>query len=215
MSFRDNQVAREEREKVELRDRVLSLKEENERLARELAIAKHKEEQTAEEDAIVNRHKYLDKVAVLFEKISYPFVALGRGIFAVLSFPARIFSSRPNKAEALGGMFIALTILTIVGCLVWQEFYAERDGYVVGKNYYPEHESCSWEETCTGSGSTRSCTSNYVCHTVPPQWTLDIAYQGNSATWSVSESDYEATQYGEWFCARDLLHTDPCVQPPR
>lgn len=215
MAFRDDNFAHNEREKTELRDEVRNLREKNERLARELAEERRKDEEKAAEEALVGRNKWLDRVAGFWESITSPFVALGRWIARIVAFPF-VFTGQLLSGMTLQGFMFIVIVLGIFGsvfAMCWHEFEDPRDGYVTGKDFYPEHQECGWEEECTGSGDSRHCSDEYRCHTVPPRWTVDIGYQGQDATWDVEQADYDNIRRGQWFCARDLFHSEPCVEP--
>jgi hypothetical protein len=249
MSFRDDRFASEEREKTELRDKLLALKEANEKLARENEALKIQTAEDSEMDALISRNKWLDRAANVGRWLLTPFVALAQALAFIITFPFRMIGKffekpaqrpdfrfggygftpfRQSPFERLIGWvlpfgvfsFGGLVFLGVVSIFVFtiysmvhHEFYEIRDGYVTGKDYYPEHEECGWEEHCTGSGDDRRCHSDYECHTVPPRWTVDIAYQGNASTWDVEQEDYDNTRRGQWFCARDIFHDQPCVEP--
>lgn len=107
------------------------------------------------------------------------------------------FPSRATNVK-IGLFFIAALF---VGVLIHHEFYDPRDGYVTDKTYAPGY----WTTTTNSNGTT---TTSYT----PPSWSVSINFRGNSAVWDVSEETYEGIDYGDWYCARDLLHEAPCIR---
>lgn len=217
MTFRDNRFAQDEREKTELRDKVrdgldqiATLKEENAKLSQKITEQLH-----AEEYAAIRGPSLLERFFTWLDNLRISIVTTISGLFSLLgraiAWPFVVMSDL-----TLIQLMFLVSILGIgisIGFAVWHEFEDPRDGYVTGKNFYPEHESCGWEEECTGSGRDRSCTDVYRCHTIPPRWTVDIGYQGTAATWDVEQDDYNHVERGQWFCARDILHTEACIEP--
>jgi hypothetical protein len=250
MSFRDDRFASEEREKVELRDKLSALKEANEKLAKENEALKIKTAEDAELDALVNRNKWMDRAASVGKILATPFVAVAQALIFLVTLPFRLIGKLFERKQptidpwGMGGFsgmrgfgyrqpslferilpfgfmsFGGLVFLFVLGIFalaiysaIHHEFYELRDGYVTGKDFYPEHEQCGWEEECTGSGNSRHCDDVYRCHTIPPRWTVDIAYQGNASTWDVEQEQYDNIRRGQWFCARDIFHDQACVEP--
>jgi len=66
-----------------------------------------------------------------------------------------------------------------------------QEGVMTSKAYHPP------QTTCDDDG----------CTTTPESWTVDIAYEGQTATWTVDEAEYHRLQRGQWYCFTDLFHS--------
>lgn len=210
--FRSNSVARNEREKAELRDRL-----EQERIARERAEKALREAQkTAEEAALEKRlepgwfRETLDGVYSYFEnrkerRVQAQQAELEKGLADFRLWPHSRYAPGHSFSRPRGffGTFfgtgawwkfgiIGLMISAVLFLIITHELYDIREGYVTDKTYTPGY----WSETCSGSGSERSCSSTYH----PPTWSIQVSYDGDAATWGVSQSDYNNIRYGQWAC---------------
>lgn len=66
--------------------------------------------------------------------------------------------------------FLALAGIGLVGLIVWAivaEATEPLSGTVTVIEYQPEHQVTTWMTTCTGTGTTRVCTSTPVMSWVP------------------------------------------------
>lgn len=198
--FRDRNLALEEREKVELRDKL--------RLAenRLSKLTKEKEDELLKLNREADNAKLLLGVVGSIERFfTWPFRKLRDFGQAV---------SRTGPGVIVAGFMITLFV-GMIGLIVYHEFYDIRDGYVVGRDYVPGHFDARAVSHCAPSGNDQVCSTTIEQVWVPPAWTLDIAYQHDSASWGVSEAEYDRYGNGDWYCARDLLHSDPCIPPIR
>lgn len=73
---------------------------------------------------------------------------------------------------------------------VYHYFHDIQEGVVTSKEHHPARTICN-DDGCTH---------------IPENWTVDIAYRGQTATWSVSEDEYRRLRRGQWFCFSDFLH---------
>jgi hypothetical protein len=104
-----------------------------------------------------------------------------------------------NRVFNVHVAFMALVFLGITGMIgvgVYQYFTDIQEGVVTSKAYHPPETVCTTDE----NGYT-SCT------TYPEHWTVDIAYEGQTATWGVSHGEFNELDRGEWYCYTDLLHS--------
>lgn len=92
-------------------------------------------------------------------------------------------------ATVVGGAALAVAVV------VWHLTMDIRAGTVTGRDYHPAYVTTS----CTTSNGTTTCTP--VHH--PERWTVDIQRGDESATWGVSQWEYDHTTVGEWFCQHD------------
>ena len=108
--------------------------------------------------------------------------------------PGRIPSYRKWKFSLLRipWPFLAMGLI-FLGLTIWWGFHYFTDiqeGVVTSKEHHPIRTICN----------------DNGCTTTPESWTVDIAYQDRTATWSISEDEYNHTQRGRWFCYTDMLH---------
>lgn len=68
------------------------------------------------------------------------------------------------------------------------------EGRVVGSNYTPEKEICSYDEN-----------QHLNCSTFGPYWYLTIQDGSERATWSVPKSDYDHYRIGDQYCYEDFF----------
>ena len=92
------------------------------------------------------------------------------------------------------GIVCAL-ILGVMGMSIYHYATDIQEGVITSKAYHPP------ETTCTTTDGRTTCTTH------PEHWSVDIAYEGRTATWSVSESEYNKLQRGEWYCFQDMFHS--------
>lgn len=201
--FRDENIARHERELAELRTK---LDAERERAERAEAIAKRVAEREAAEKAREEMDdaerklrggwfkQWLDSRAERRRERSPSF--------------GHVWGSAGYSTFDRSKVIPAIALLLIIGVFSFNFYHYCTDiqeGVVTGRDYHPPHTSC----TSDSHGHT-SCT------TYPESWSVDIAFQGQSATWSVSEGEYNRLRYGDWYCYSDLFHSeDNCHGRPR
>lgn len=205
--FRDEGVARHERELAELRDKLEAERERAERAeeaarragAAETAARSRAEMAEAERKLRGGWFKqWLDRRAERKrERLSWVGPSsLGYG-----------WGTAGRRHIALPHVMMGFAFLAVVGLIALNIYHYCTDiqeGVVTGRDYHPPHTSCS-----TDSHGHTSCT------TYPESWTVDIAFEGQSATWTVSHSEYERTAYGDWFCYTDVFHShDNCHGRP-
>jgi len=99
----------------------------------------------------------------------------------------RIFVT--TTAVAIGasigiGLFLVAQS-SCVACLSREELEA---GIVTNKHY---HEAYT---TCTSSGKTTVCTTH------PERWTIVVANEGETGSFDVAQTTFDATNVGEWSC---------------
>lgn len=213
MSFRNNNDAWHEKEKAELRDKLNSALEELERRKMSDALKIQKETKPFVDpfDYTKNKKPEAEKKIVsysnLFQENNFELNHNFNDDFDVnkvwgSSRPSSGFNDFHKKA---GITFIIFCFISLfVGYLIHHEFYDIRDGFVTDKTYVAGY----WRESCTTTNNHRRCSYYWV----PPTWSVTVTFEGQSASWNVTESEYNAIEYGEWFCSRDILHSGPCVQ---
>jgi len=184
--FRDETVARHERELAELRNKLESERARAEKAEAEAAKARALAEETEAERKLRGGwfKQWLDRRAE--RKRNYD--PYRPGIFSGF------------RRLSLVHILMGLGALLFAGFIILDVYHYCTDiqeGVVTGRDYHPPHTSCT-----TDSHGHTSCT------TIPEHWTVDIAFQGQSATWSVSESEYNRIHYGDWFCYTDMFHSE-------
>jgi len=178
------------------RDPTLAAKEkEIARLRDELARAKADDEEMFEKV-----RKAEEELRRTKEKKASLKHSLSRRHFSMPAMPS--IPAMPSFHNlAIGGIF--LFIVGMIGLSVYQYFTDIQEGVVTSKEYHPPETRCT-----TDSDGHTSCT------TYPEYWTVDIAYRGQTATWSVSEGEYNQLDQGDWYCYTDLIHdASDCTGP--
>lgn len=211
MTFRDNQTAVHEREKAELRDKLAREREENEQLERELAALRqnrplvdpNEDEEIQEELRKMGVRARKERISGIAGTITDVVLFLPRlfwhTIIAIGQLLGSFFSGFGNVPWQMWIMGAVASVM--LGMCVYHEFYDIRDGYITGKTYTPPYTTSS----CDKDGH---CTTTYH----PATWSVTINFEGQGATWGVSEDEYNHLHRGQWYCARDFLHEAPCVQ---
>lgn len=105
------------------------------------------------------------------------------------------FFSGWNMHTTMIGL-ILLVVVGMVGVSVYQYFTDIQEGVVTSKEFHPE------ETICTSDSD-----GNVSCTTYDEYWTVDIAYEGRTATWRVSQREYNSLRRGQWYCYTDILHS--------
>lgn len=96
----------------------------------------------------------------------------------------------PRLGRIHWGVIAILTLL--IGWNIFHYFGDIQEGVVTGKEYHRE------VTTCDGDG---------ICSTIPEHWTVDIAYQGQTATWRITREEYGTLRRGQWYCYVDEFHS--------
>lgn len=100
------------------------------------------------------------------------------------------------------GLGIGVVFFVVYGLL-----FAEADpaaGFVVSRR----HRSAHTTTTCSGQGSSRTCTTSYD----PEAWILHVAGDDRVIVREVSEEEWDRTALGSWYC----LHPEegcPSIPP--
>lgn len=85
------------------------------------------------------------------------------------------------------------------GIQLFYYFTNIQEGVVTGKAYHREVTVCDADGFCT---------------TTPEHWTVDIAYEGRTATWQVRSHTYNSLRRGHWFCYVDSMHPRSACKGP-
>lgn len=93
---------------------------------------------------------------------------------------------------------IGAFVVAFIAYSVYHYFSDIQEGVVTSKEYHPARTTCD-DDGCT---------------TYPEHWTVDIAYRGQTATWSVDESEYNRLRRGQWYCYTDLFHSQSNCDGP-
>lgn len=102
-----------------------------------------------------------------------------------------------GRAWTFHKLFIGAVVVLMIGMIGFSVYHYATDiqeGVVTSKAYHPPHT------TCTTTNGTTTCTTH------PEHWSVDIAYEGRTATWPVSEGEYLGLHRGQWYCYTDLFH---------
>lgn len=212
MSFRNDNDAWHEREKAELRNKLGETRKELERAkaAPPKVVASNKAPSPKLEPfdpfPSVSDKQIEDYENKLLKKSANGLYVDSFSPHKGLTWP----TSDPFRRSTDWGPIIKLGIVGLVmtlgiGLAIHHEFWDIRDGYVTAKTYTPGH----WSSSCsTDSHGHRTCSQIYH----PPTWNVTVNFEGDSASWGVTENEYEHINYGDWYCARDFLHEGSCVR---
>lgn len=219
MSFRNDNDAHHEKEKAELRNKLRETQNALEAERRNPKTVKPSMEGS------VDPFDFTKNKAVPYNPMNKPAIEKSRAERAVDDYERKLlnkpmplldyswdhasYRSNPFRSSFDSGKWlrvsaIASVFVVILGVMIHHEFYDIRDGYVTDKNYTPGH----WTTSCTTRDGRTRCSNTYH----PPTWSVTVTYEGDSASWNVTENEYEHLAYGEWYCSRDLFHTAPCVR---
>jgi len=105
----------------------------------------------------------------------------------------------PNLSHSL----LVCLLFFLLGFCVYRYATDIQEGVVTSKAYHPP------QTTCTTTDGVTTCTTS------APSWSVDVAYEGRTASWHVSHDRFNSLQQGEWFCYVDIFHSaDKCRGNP-
>lgn len=201
MAFRDNALASREREIARLREELEKARSNDGDLEKQLAEAQLELEIEKAKGGKIRR--FFNEWSKSREKKRI--AKLSRRTFKPSRPAAPSWRSR-RRGPGSHAIFLGLllfAIVAIMGLNVYRYFTDIQEGVVTSKAYHPPETHCSTDK----DGHT-SCT------TYPEHWTVDIAYEGRTATWTVSEGEYRQVSQGDWYCYTDLFHeVESCHGP--
>jgi hypothetical protein len=205
-------MALEEREKAELRDRLEAERIERERLEKANAQLEAAAKEAAFEKMMKGGwfRRIIENFYGYFERRREGSLEWRRSAFEAKAshnnYGYGAFSRTPFRSSSNGAWWkIGLAIFFLGGLIVLyvrHELYDLREGFVTDKTYVPAYTTTSTD----GHGHT---TTTYH----PPQWIIDVTYQGDTGEWSVTEGDYNNLRYGQWACVTDFGYR--CQGEPR
>lgn len=191
MGFRDSNLASREKEIARLKAELEEARANDEELEKKLA--------EAEADLEIERSKG-GRIKRFFDERRK--ARMAREEAKMFRGRRRSFFSGFNMHTA----FIGLVILFMVGTIASSIYHYATDiqeGVVTSKEYHPEETVCTTDSD-----------NNVSCTTYDEYWTVDIAYEGQTATWRVSRAEYNRLHRGNWYCYTDILHSaDDCHGP--
>jgi hypothetical protein len=122
----------------------------------------------------------------------------------VIPFLLCIFYKIKFKREVTFWEFALSLIMIpiIIALLVWGYIGVKGhdiktiSGYVVGKEYIPEHEEMRTRIVCTGSGKNQSCHAETYWVTIPDDWNIYVAHK-KPTDFGKYPASYGGEKYGE------------------